>query len=133
MSEKINWVNRPKIPLFNLLGIEVLEAEPDRSKLRYTAKEEFFNGSGVVQGGIVTAVLDASMAFAILPGLKEGENFTTADMNITFMRGVTEGVYYTEGTVIKRGSKAMFCEAKMYNAKNQLCASATSTIICWQS
>jgi acyl-coenzyme A thioesterase PaaI-like protein len=57
VSEKRDWVSSPKIPLFKMLGIEVLEAEPDKSKLRYHAKPEFFNGSGVIQGGIVTIVL----------------------------------------------------------------------------
>jgi uncharacterized protein (TIGR00369 family) len=132
MTDKIDWTNRPVLPLFKMIGLEIVEAEADRSKLRFNATTAVHNGSGVVQGGIITAVLDASMAFAILPGLQKGENFTSADMNITFLRPVTEGEYYSEGLVIKRGSKAIFGEARLYNPKGQLCASATSTIICWK-
>lgn len=123
---------RRTIPLFQTLGIEVVESEAGKSRMRYLAKPEWFNGTGVVQGGIVTAVLDAAMAMAVVPGLEDGEFFSSAEIKVTFLRGISEGEYNVEGRIIKRGSRAIFGESTIYNQKGQACATASSTMICWK-
>ena len=50
--------------IYHLLKPEVLEHGDGRAVLRFTPEPIWTIGAGVVQGGIVTAMLDMAMAFA---------------------------------------------------------------------
>jgi len=52
-------------PVFDLLGIQIERVEPGRAWLSLPFKKELTHSGGIVQGGIVTALADAAIAFAV--------------------------------------------------------------------
>ena len=61
----------PKPPIGELLGFEVLEAEPGRAVLAFPTAEYLCNPFGVVAGGVAATIMDAAMWVAFqtsLPG-----------------------------------------------------------------
>ena len=83
----------------------------------------------VVQGGLVTAVLDAAMGSACWTVLDETQIFLTADLRVEFLRSTPVGHLVAVGTVVRATSRVVFCAADLYlnDAGGQLLASARCT------
>jgi uncharacterized protein (TIGR00369 family) len=119
------------IPVFETLGIKLLELEKGRSRLQYTATRQFYHGGDVIQGGIITAALDAAIAFAALAGLPMRSQLATTNINVNFLRAVVAGEYFVDGKILKFGKRAIFAESALYDSNGTLCATATSTLVSW--
>ncbi len=99
----------------------------------WTATEEycFPSGSGpVVQGGLVTALLDAAMGGACWTALKSGDEpaaFLTADLRVEFLRATRPGDLRAVGTVVRRTRRVVFCAAELLDPDAMVLASARAT------
>ena len=82
----------------------------------------------IVQGGFVTAMLDAAMAHVVLA--KEGFNVTISsiDINVSFIRPSRAGRFKAVGSIIKLGRTVGYLRAELFNAKHELTATATSSV-----
>ena len=89
----------------DLLHPEVLADEDGRCVLRFHPEPEWTIGSGVVQGGIVTAMLDMAMAMA-------ANGLSTASITVEVLRPVMGPVTST-GVVDKRGRRLLFASAEL--------------------
>ena len=60
---------RPSPPAASLLGFQLLEIDESKGtiRVRFTAKPEFTNPIGVVQGGFLAAMLDDTLGPARAP------------------------------------------------------------------
>ena len=61
---------RPLPAVLGLLGWRVLEAEPGRIRVTFQGKPDFYNPVGLVQGGILAAMLDGVMGAAAVSLLR---------------------------------------------------------------
>lgn len=86
-------------------------------------------GGTVVQGGLVTAVLDAAMGDAAWTVLREGETFLTVDLRVEFFRSTRPGPVRAEGMVVRRSSRVVFCTADLYDEAGELLAASRCTQI----
>ena len=73
-------------PAAELLGWEALSIEPGRVRVRYAAREAFYNPMGTVQGGFLAAMLDDAMGPALFTLLEEGQHAPTLEMKVSFVR-----------------------------------------------
>ena len=71
----------PLPPVLGLLGWNVVDAEPGHVRAGFQGKEEFYNPVGLVQGGILAAMLDGVMGAAAVSLLAPDESITTLEMN----------------------------------------------------
>ncbi|MDC0335297.1 PaaI family thioesterase [Pseudodesulfovibrio sp.] len=116
-------------PLFRFLGMEVVEIAPDRAVLRLPVKPELIQGAGLAAGGVLAALLDETMAHAVLGGNNPGELTTTIDMNVSFLRPVNKHATLTcEAHVTKRGKRIIFASATVRNNGHQA-ATATASFL----
>lgn len=67
----------------------------------------------VVQGGLVTAVLDAAMGGACWTVLDETQVFLTADLRVEFLRSAPVGRLVATGTVVRATSRVVFCAGEL--------------------
>ena len=107
-------------PLARELGGEILELGTDGglAVLAFNPPARFAQGSGVLQGGIVTALLDFAMAFAAHAKLLgDDRGFATASMNIQFLRPAPPARYIARGHIVRAGRKLLFAEAKLVAAE----------------
>jgi uncharacterized protein (TIGR00369 family) len=103
-------------PLAQELGGEVLElsTESGLAMLAFYPPARFAQGGGVLQGGIVTALLDFAMAFAAHAKLLgEDRGFATASMSIQFLRPAPPAHYIAHGRIVRTGRKLLFAEARL--------------------
>ncbi len=103
---------------------------PGSTSIEWTATPEycFPTAEGaVVQGGLVTALLDAAMGGACWTVLDRDQVFLTADLRVEFLRVSRPGLLSATGTVVRRTRRVVFCAAEMHDAQGVLLASSRCT------
>lgn len=81
----------------------------------------------VVQGGLVTAQLDAAMGGACWAVLGDDQVFLTADLRVEFLRPARPGLLRAAGTVVRRTRRVIFCAAELTDADGVLVAASRCT------
>ena len=90
----------------------------------------FIQGTGVLQGGAVTAMLDFAMAFAVLAKLPLQASCATANLNTSFLRAAPQGRYKAVGVVDRCGRAMAFARAQLLEeSSGKLVATASSSLV----
>lgn len=79
----------------------------------------------IVQGGFVTAMLDAAMAHAIMAS-EQLRVTVSSIINVSFLRHTRSGRHTSVGTIIKLGRSIGYARAELYSEQGELTATATS-------
>ncbi|HWD27808.1 MAG TPA: PaaI family thioesterase [Rhizomicrobium sp.] len=119
----------PRPPCADHLGWTLLDhdAKAGWARLAFTARREFLNPAGFVQGGFVTAMLDDTMGPAVLLAT-EGRLYTvTLNLSVQFVAPARAGRFTGEGRIVSLGKTIAFLEAKLFDAEDVLVATATSS------
>ena len=117
----------PLPSVLDLLGWSVIDAEEGRVRAKFVARKEFYNPSGFVQGGMLTAMLDGVMGAAAVSLLAAGEQIATLEMKVSYMQSVTNTSLRGEGRVLHRGGSVLFMEGTLTAEDGSLVATATAT------
>ena len=72
--------NANQIPMYRLIGMQVVEARPGYSKFRLPFREELTQPMGVMHGGAFAAVADSAVAIALWGLVGMDKIFTTIEM-----------------------------------------------------
>lgn len=121
--------------LWRTLGYEQTWQEPGAARIGWTATEEYCfptRGGPVVQGGMVTALLDAAMARACWSVLDPDQVFLTADLRAEFLRSARPGRLVATGTVVRRTRPVVFCAAELHDGSGRLLAAGRCTQVIMQ-
>ena len=100
-------------PLASALRAKFLGRDDGIIRIGFTPSREFLQGNGVVQGGIVAAMLDLTAAFASLATLREGQTAATASLSILFQAAVRAGPLIGTGFVERAGRRLIFARAQL--------------------
>jgi uncharacterized protein (TIGR00369 family) len=114
-------------PAAALLGWQLLDIEPGRIRVRYTAREEFYNPQGKIQGGFLAAMLDDAMGPALFSLLDADQFAPTIEMKVNFLRPAVAGTLIAEGHVVHRTRSIAFLEGRLLAEDGSLLATATAT------
>jgi uncharacterized protein (TIGR00369 family) len=109
--------------IIDLLRPEIVRTENGFIEMRFEVRQEFTIGKGVVQGGIVAAMLDMAMAFA------DERRLSTASMHFEILRPVQGPMLTVTGCITKRGRRVIFAEAEMRDDAGKLLARGTQTAV----
>jgi uncharacterized protein (TIGR00369 family) len=117
-------------PAAVLLGWELEAVGPDAGtiELSFTAREEFLNPAGHVQGGFLAAMLDDTLGPALVATLADGEWAPTISLNVQFVRPAKPGRLRSRGRVVKRGRDIAFLAGELMD-REELVATATASAI----
>jgi acyl-CoA thioesterase len=123
---------RTRANLFwRFLGIEVVEAEEGRVRLRVPIRDELRNAAGApVHGGVYSALVDTSVggALATLHDAAEGGvGQTTIELNVSFLAATQDGEIFAEGRIVRRGRALAVGEARITDGTGRLLAIGRAT------
>jgi uncharacterized protein (TIGR00369 family) len=92
-------------PFIKFAGIEVPQLGRGYARFVLPFKPELANSIGLMQGGVIAALADEAVAFALYSLAKEGETFNTVEMKINFLGAVLPGPepVVAEARIAKRG------------------------------
>jgi uncharacterized protein (TIGR00369 family) len=80
-----------RLPFADLLGIEIVDASPDRVTGRMLVREELCTRPAVLRGGAAMAFADTLGALATVLNLPEGGSTTTIESKTNFLRSAPAG------------------------------------------
>ena len=103
-------------------GWVVFEGEPG---------QQHYNPIGTVHGGYAATLLDSCMGCAVHTTLKAGTGYTTVDLNITYLRAMTDktGPVRARGEVISSGRRIATARGELTDATGKVIATGTTTCL----
>src|ERR1700710_2248146 len=116
--------------IWTTLGYQRLAWSHGSTTIGWDAPQDYcFPSAGgpVVQGGLVTALLDAAMGGACWSVLDPEQAFLTADLRVEFLRPTRPGMLTSTGTVVRRTRRVVFCAADLFDADGVLLATSRCT------
>src|SRR5436305_10743426 len=124
----------PAPPYVGLLRMRFIAVSDGSATFEMPATAELYNPNNVLHGGALASLADSAMGFAVFSTLFPGENFTTAELHVNFLRAVTadSGTLRSIGRVVHRGQQIAVAEAEIVDQQNQLIARASSTNVILQ-
>jgi acyl-CoA thioesterase len=90
-------------PFIKFVGIEVPQLGKGYARFVLPFKPELANSIGLMQGGVIAALADEAVAFALYSLVTDGETINTVEMKINFLGAVKEGDVTAEAWIAKRG------------------------------
>ncbi|MEU7023967.1 PaaI family thioesterase [Streptomyces sp. NPDC046203] len=116
-------------PVAQVLGIEVVKADPGAVRFTMPVQDFAANHLGVLAGGILSTVMDAALGCAVLSAVPEGKDVVTLDLNVDFLRPVREatGPVTVDAEVVHLGRSRGLASCRVVDADGRLCAVGKSS------
>lgn len=119
-------------PVSRLIGFKVAQGSQEdrelgRAIVELDVDERFHNPMGRVHGGILSALADAATGIAFGRTLDAGQDFSTVDLQIQYMRPVKSRQLIAKAWVKQRGLRIGFVECEIRDSRDRLIASANCT------
>lgn len=90
-------------PFVQYMGVEVPELGEGFARFVLPIRREFHNSQGFLQGGVIAALADEAVAYALFSLVPPGEMISTVEMKINFLAPVQEGRIEARAHISKRG------------------------------
>ena len=117
-------------PAARLLGREVVavNTEEGGATVRYTARPEFLNRHGTVQGGFLAAMLDSATALGLFGVLPPEQTAVTVNLNVTYVRPGRVGTFTAQSRLLKRDARFAEVSAELLDAEGEVVAAAIAKL-----
>ncbi|WP_442113614.1 PaaI family thioesterase [Pseudomonas sp. NUPR-001] len=121
-----------KLPLPNaadLLGWSFIEYEDKHRQIEvsFNAPAALTNPLGMIQGGMITAMLDDTMGPAVYANLEQNQVALTVKLNTCFKQPAKPGPIIGVGKLVKRGRKYWYTCGMLKDTNDNILATATAT------
>jgi uncharacterized protein (TIGR00369 family) len=118
----------PPPTIAELLNMRPVEIADGAVTFEMHPDERMMNPIGSIHGGIAATILDSCMGCAVHTTLPPGVGYTTAQLNLHYLRAMQPGMgpVRATGTVVHRGRTQSTAEGKLYDAAGRLIAHGTT-------
>jgi uncharacterized protein (TIGR00369 family) len=110
-----------------LVGTELSSAEEGRAAVSLKAEERHLNPSGTVHGGVISTLIDVSMAEALNTMTEEDEQPFTIQITVNYMTPGKPGTLTSTAEMRKGGERITTVEAEVVQEKDEVIELATGT------
>ena len=126
--DQITRIAQAQPPFARLLGVEVVEATPDRIVARMVVTEQLGNRNGMLHGGAIMGLADNLGGTATFLNLGPGEGTVTIESKTNFIRGVDLGDTVTATIVPQhKGRTTMVWQTTITRGDGKVAAIVTQT------
>jgi acyl-CoA thioesterase len=115
-------------PFIKFVGIKAPRLGKGYARFLLPFKPDLANSIGLMQGGVIAALADEAVAYALYSLVTGGETFNTVEMKINFLGAVKEGEVTAEAHIAKRGRTISLGEFEVRQA-DRLVAKGLCTYI----
>jgi uncharacterized protein (TIGR00369 family) len=124
----IKQINGRGPKFLGMLGGHLVDFDTNKTActFEFNISKDFCHSIDIVQGGFVTAMLDAAMSHAVFISDPEILNVSSLEIKTSYLAPTLAGKLRVEGWVIKQSYKTAFMESHLYNQNNELTATASS-------
>ena len=115
------------VPYYKTIGMKLKELGNGKAKFELDVRKELTQSISV-HGGVFASMIDSACAIATMSN--DPKIFaSTINLQVAFLKPVTKGTLTCQAKVVKNGRNVSFCEAKVWNEKNELVATGSSQIM----
>lgn len=128
-EEIVTHLNSRKLPFMHLLGGNVIgvDREAMTCSFEFDVSTDLCHSVDVVQGGFVTAMLDAAMSHAVFAlGDETILNVSSLEIKTNYFDVTRAGHMTCVGKIVKLAYKTVFQEAMLFNDDGVMTANASS-------
>lgn len=111
--------------LAEALNLKVINVEQQTILLHFSVGATFTQAHGMLQGGILTAMMDFGAAFLGVLQVAEQQSIVTTHLSTQFFRPAAQGEYFVSAKLDKAGAKMIFVSAQLYQQPEKPIAAAT--------
>ena len=109
-------------PIISYLGMEIIHYEPGSVIFSLPYKPEFHQGANRIAGGIIATLIDESMAHAVLASIDEDSVTATIEMNVRYLKAMTEGLMESYARVIRQCRSVITTVADVFDENGVIIA-----------
>ena len=102
-----------------LVGTEVSSAGEGSADVSLKAEERHLNPSGTIHGGVISTLIDASMAEALNTMTEEDEQPFTIQITVNYMKPGQPGTLTSTAQVRKGGERITIVEAEVVQGEEE--------------
>jgi uncharacterized protein (TIGR00369 family) len=128
------------IPFNKVLGLRLESMDPKAPKLAFDMRPELVGNSrrGILHGGVISAVLDATGGFAIMLALakepKPGEklsfpNIGTIDLRVDYLRPGRGKHFVSTAKVVRLGNRIAVTHMELANDEGELISTGAAAYV----
>lgn len=127
-QEILDKLNAGRPGFLELLGGEVSEIDTREKSctFNFEVSTDFCHSVDVIQGGFVTAMLDAAMSHALFAHDESIVNVSSLEIKTSYLEPSRAGSLRAVGSVVRAGYKVAFLEGHLYDSNGLLTATTSS-------
>jgi uncharacterized protein (TIGR00369 family) len=117
-------------PAARLLGREIVSVDPQSGEvtLRFTARPEFANRHGTVQGGMLAAMLDSATGNAIMAKLPSHLTAVTTRLDTQFLKPAALGAITATARLVNQDERSAEVRAELTDSEGRIVATARAEL-----
>ena len=115
------------------MGITLVNMKAGQSELRLDLKKHHLNPGGIVHGGVLATLLDASIGLALRSKLGMTTDHVTIELNVHYLSPARTGGLIGRGRAVRVGGRVSFGEADVFADDGTLLAKGTGTFLIVQA
>jgi uncharacterized protein (TIGR00369 family) len=128
-ADLIAHLNARRPAFLDLLCGHVASIDPAHASctMHFEISRDYCHSVDIIQGGFVTAMLDAAMSHAAFAHVDGVSNVATLEIKVSFLEPSRAGRYHAVGIVDRAGKSTGFMSGRLLAADGRLTATATTT------
>jgi acyl-CoA thioesterase len=116
-------------PFLDYLGIILVELKDGYARFRMPVRKDFLQGAETMQGGLIVALADETIAHAMMTQLSPDEGLTTIELKSNFLAGVSDGELVATATVFKKGKSLVIGDCLVTDIKEKNICRVSATFL----
>ncbi len=124
----IKQVMASLVPYWKTLGLELREVERGRAVFVAKVRDDLLQ-NGLLHGGVLASIADSACAVAGISMVFPEAYATTINLQVSYLKPITEGMFRAEGKCLKSGRSVLFCEAQVFDEADRLVCTAASQLL----
>lgn len=118
-------------PLAEALKGQILAMDPEAGTavLAFDPGDQVLQTAGVIQGGIVAAMLDFAMALAAFSRLAPGKSFGTVSLTTNFLKPALPGRHLARARLDRMGARMIFASSELSREGSEILIATASAVM----
>jgi uncharacterized protein (TIGR00369 family) len=122
-------------PLFQLIGLELLDLGPKWAKCQLTARADLQNPNGVIHGGMIATLIDTAISQALLMTdeyqvVRDTKgSLSTIDLHVKYLRPANTGKLICEARIVHLGKRVIHAQASVRTEDDKEIALGDATLM----
>ncbi len=131
LDERIAFARRwaDGSPFYHSMGISIDALDDGRATLRLDVSEAHLNADGIVHGGVLPALADATMGSALRTLHGAAGQLLTLESNLRYVRPAAAGAIVAQGRVVQAHRSVAFTEVEIAGPDGHLLAHGGGTFL----